>query len=92
MRGGAARNEFRRVIDTDYDKEKVDNAVLALLTLTVWEADEYGARSWKGYDWEVLDRLYQKGYIQDPKNKAKSVVLTPEGLKLAHKLFEQQFR
>jgi hypothetical protein len=30
------------------------------------------ARTWKGFDWDTLDRLYEKGWIFDPKNKAKS--------------------
>ena len=69
----------------DYNKEKVDNAVRALVSLTLWEEDEYGARAWKSYDWDVMDRLHEKGYIADPKNKAKSVVLTPEGVKVGAK-------
>ena len=75
----------------DYNTEKVDHAVLALLSLSVWEEDEYGARAWKSYDWDVMDRLHQKGYIADPKSKAKSVVLTPEGVKLARELFDKLF-
>ena len=75
----------------DYDTDKIDQMVLALLCLTLHE--EYGAvRAWKGHDWDVLDRLYQKGWILDPKNKAKSVVLTDEGLTYAHQLFETYFR
>ncbi|MFL9912891.1 DUF6429 family protein [Paraburkholderia fungorum] len=40
--------------------------------------DQY--RAWKGFDWEVLNRLYEKGFICDPVNKTKSVVFTEEGL------------
>lgn len=38
-----------------------------------------------------MDRLLQKGYIYDPKNKAKSVVLTEEGLKRSKELFQLYF-
>ena len=38
-----------------------------------------------------MDRLYEKGYISDPKTKAKSVVLSPEATKLAGELFERHF-
>jgi hypothetical protein len=55
----------------DYDTDKVDEAVLALLHLTRF-GDKYGTRAWKGHDWDALDRLYEKGYIGDPKGKAKS--------------------
>jgi hypothetical protein len=48
--------------------------VLALLYLTISEQNEWGARAWKSHDWDALDRLHTKGYISDPKSKAKSVV------------------
>ncbi len=73
-----------------YDKDKVDNAVLALLFLTMW-GDRYETRAWKGHDWDALDRLYEKGYIADPKSKAKSVALTDEGRARAEELFHQLF-
>jgi hypothetical protein len=75
----------------DYDYDKVDEMVLALLCLTVHDEDEWGARAWKSHDWDALDRLHAKGYIEDPKNKAKSVELSPEGVKRARELFEQHF-
>jgi hypothetical protein len=76
----------------DFDRDKVDEMVLALLCLTIWEEDDWGARTWKGHDWDTLERLHAKGYISDPKGKAKSVVLSPEGLRRARELFEQHFR
>jgi len=45
-----------------YDHDKVDEVVLALLSLTM-HSDKFGVRTWKGYDWDVLDRLHQEGYI-----------------------------
>jgi Mn-dependent DtxR family transcriptional regulator len=38
-----------------------------------------------------MDRLHEKGYILDPKSKAKSVVMTPEGARRARELFEKHF-
>ena len=75
----------------DYDEDKIDEVVLALLGFHAFEEDEYGARAWKSYDWDIMDRLHTQGYISDPKDKAKSVVLTPEGLQRARELFEQYF-
>jgi hypothetical protein len=65
--------------------------VPALLYLTIHDVDEFGARAWKSFDWDVMDRLYAKGYIGDPKNKAKSVMLSAEGLERARTLFERHF-
>jgi hypothetical protein len=76
--------------DMEYDRDKVDDMVLALLTLTTF-GDRYETRAWKGQDWEVMGRLYAKGYISDPKSKAKSVVLTDEGLKRSRELFQKHF-
>ncbi len=36
----------------DCDKEKVDQATLALMWL-VTESDKYGSRAWKGFDWDT---------------------------------------
>ncbi len=46
----------------EYDKNKVDEVVLALLYLTMFD-DKPGRRAWKSHDWDALDRLHEKGYI-----------------------------
>jgi hypothetical protein len=69
------------------DLEKLDATVLALLSLTLHD----GCRAWKGFDWDVMDRLYEKGLIHDPRGKAKSVVLTEEGLRRSQELFTIMF-
>ena len=48
-------------------------------------------RAWKGFDWETLDRLHEKGWIENPISKAKSVVLTEEGLAKSVSLFQHYF-
>ncbi len=45
----------------------------------------YVARSWKGYDFDVLDRLAKKGYVSGS-HGAKSVILTDGGLKRGEEL------
>ena len=75
----------------EYDKDKVDEMVLALLFLTTFEESQYGARAWKGHDWDALDRLHAKGYIADPKSKAKSVIVTEEGVKQSREFFAKHF-
>ncbi|NKK98386.1 hypothetical protein GFM02_08890 [Rhizobium leguminosarum bv. viciae] len=71
----------------EIDEEKIDDAVLALLWLTLHDGD----RAWKGFDWGVMDRLHQKGLIANPAGKAKSVVLSDEGLRRSEELFRALF-
>ena len=70
------------------DNDKIDRAVLALLYLGLHD----GARAWKGFDWEALNRLHEKGLISNPRGKAKSVVFSEEGLIEARRLLDQLFR
>jgi hypothetical protein len=73
-----------------YDKDKVDDVTLALLYLVMWQ-DHGQARAWKGFDWETMDRLHKKGWLDNPKGKTKSVGLTEEGAKKAEELFLKHF-
>ena len=47
-----------------------------------------GARAWKGFDWDAMDRLHRAGLISDPRGRAKSVVFTEDGLGRAERLLE----
>jgi len=76
----------------NYDTDKIDEYTLALLYLVVSERHEgFGARAWKGFDWDTMNRLHQKGYISNPIGKAKSVGMTEEGFLKAKELFERHF-
>ena len=70
-----------------WDQEKVDDTVLALLQLTLHD----GTRAWKGFDFEVMSRLFEKGYLFNPVGKSKSVVLTDQGMARSKELFEKLF-
>lgn len=69
------------------DTDKIDEATLALLSLGLHD----GVRVWKGFDWDALHRLHEKGYITDPRGQAKSVILTEEGLERSQQLLESLF-
>ena len=71
----------------EVDNDKIDEAVLALLYLTLHD----GARAWKSFDWDAMNRLHEKGYILNPVGKAKSVVLTEDGLREAERLYMKLF-
>ena len=71
----------------DVDRDRIDDAVLALLYLGRHE----GVRTWKSFDWAAMERLHAKGLISDPVGKAKSVVFTEEGLRQSEALFRKFF-
>jgi len=62
----------------------LEDLTLLLLYVQSWREKVgeslYVARSWKGYDFDVLDRLAKKGYVSSS-HGAKSIILTDEGLK-----------
>ncbi|ABE40658.1 hypothetical protein HUU61_08565 [Rhodopseudomonas palustris] len=71
----------------EFDADKIDDATLALLYLTLHD----GSRAWKGHDWDALDRLHDKRLIGNPRGNLKSLVFTDEGLRRARELFETMF-
>ncbi len=73
-----------------YNKGKVDEMTLALLYL-VMTREKTGTRAWKGFDWETMERLHEKGYISDPKSKTKSVAVSEEGARFSEELFKKHF-
>ena len=74
-------------MNTKIDTAAIEQAVLALFYLTLHDHN----RAWKSFDWGTLQRLHARGLIDDPVNKAKSVVLTEEGLSESKGLFEKHF-
>ncbi len=75
------------------DQHKIDEAVLALLYLGIHQRHRTipGARTWKSFDWDAMDRLHDKGLISDPATKAKSVMLTEHGLRESEAAFRRLF-
>lgn len=69
------------------DTDRIDDAVLALLYLGLHQDD----RTWKGFDWDAMDRLHDKGMISKPAGKAKSVRFSAEGLRRSKQLFNEMF-
>lgn len=71
----------------EIDQDRIDDAVLALLFLSLGR----DGRAWKSFDWDAMNRLHEKGYIRNPVNKAKSVLLTNEGIARSEDLFRKMF-
>ena len=68
------------------DTDRIDDAVLALLHLTLHDEN----RASKGFEGDALGRLQQKGMI-DGLADEKSVTLTGDGLQRSKQLFEAMF-
>lgn len=74
----------------EYDRDKVDEMMLALLYLNS-TSDRFGTRTWKGLNVETVDRLLQKGYIRDLGTKSPTMLLSEEGARLSKQLFIKYF-
>ena len=73
--------------ELELDTDKLDDAALAILSLSLHD----GNRVWKGLDWDITDRLHAKGLIADPVGKAKSLMLTEDGLARAEAVLAAVF-
>lgn len=65
-------------------QEQISKLTLLLLYLTSWKEEET-QRSWKGYDFDVLNKLEEDGLIAQSKT-AKSIYFTEKGIEEAKKL------
>jgi hypothetical protein len=70
------------------DTDKLAETALAILSLTLHD----GGRVWKSLDWDLMDLLHEKGWIVEAWTKAKSVVLTEDGERLAAEFLQKHFR
>lgn len=73
--------------ELEFDTDKLDDAALAILSLSLHD----GNRVWKGIDWAITDRLHAKGLIANPVGKAKSLMLTEDGLARAEAVLAAVF-
>ena len=77
-------------IPENLNQGKLAEAALAILSLSSF-ADPMGVRAWKGIDWDLMNLLFENGWISDPVGKQKSIVMSEEGVKLAEKFLETHF-
>jgi hypothetical protein len=71
----------------EISNDRIDQSILALLYLGLHEE----SRAWKTFDWESMNRLYEKGYISNPVSKTKSIIFTDEGLRESERLLKELF-
>lgn len=79
--------------EQDTDTDRIDEAVLALMFLTLHDLDRTSGtcRAWKTFDWDALGRLYERGLINNPVGKATSVMLTSAGRERCEQQFHRLF-
>jgi len=65
------------------NEERAGDLVLALMQLTLHEE----CRAWKSYDWDIMNYLHERGFISDPRSKAKSVILSDDGLARSREMY-----
>ena len=71
----------------EYGDKLIEDAVLALLA--AFSSDN--GNTWKGFDFKIMNRLHEHGFISDPVNKKKSIWLTEEGLERGRQIADRLF-
>ena len=71
----------------EYDEKLIEEVVLALLTTFSFD----NGNSWKGHDFQIMNRLHEQGFISNPVNKNKSIWLTQEGLERGRQIADRLF-
>ena len=83
---------------------EIEELTMLLLYLTAWNEEGYFydkndnlskgtiKHSWKGYSFDALNSLTDKGYLYYSKNKSKLVSITKEGEELAKHLIEKYLK
>lgn len=70
-----------------YDEKLIEDAVLALLATFSAE----NGNAWKGFDFEIMNRLHELGFISNPVSKSKSIWLTAEGQERGRQIADRLF-
>jgi len=84
--------------------KNIEELTLLLMYLTSWEEEslyydeennlnkDMFKKTWKGYSFDVINELTDKGFLFETKYKNKSVTLTKDGEKLAKELMEKYLK
>ena len=79
------------------NEKNIEELTLLLMYLTSWEEEPNSfedkfKQCWKGYKFDIINELTDKGYLFPSKYKNKSVTLTKEGEKLAEELINKYLK
>jgi hypothetical protein len=87
-----ARMGSFRMAEPEIDLDRIDEAVLALMFLTLHKERNWELwRAWKSFDWAAMGRLHGKDLIFNPVGKAESVMLTDEGYRRSEEAYFRLF-
>lgn len=73
-------------------EEQIKELTLLLIYLTSWtEKEPYGEyqRAWKGYNFDILNKLESENMIGGSTYKAKSTYITEQGIEKAKELMKK---
>ena len=85
-------------------EKNIEELTLLLMYLTSWEEEGYAADEtgmltkakfktcWKGYSFDIINKLMYEKFLYFSKHKNKTVSLTPEGEELARKLITKYIK
>ena len=85
-------------------EKNIEELTLLLMYLTSWEEEglcydeddnlnkDIFKNTWKGYSFDAINELTDKGYLFPAKHENKSVTLTKEGQKVAKELMEKYLK
>lgn len=76
-----------RIFNMNYNKDKADELTLALLYTLASPIHGGGANAWPGFNPEILEHMFGRGLIEDPKKRVTSIHLTARGYALAGEIF-----
>lgn len=79
--------------EDDFDTDKIDDAVLALLWLQAFKQKKIHPdfEAWRNFRFDLLDRLREKELLYPQTGKEKTVSFTAEGEKLGRELCQRFF-
>lgn len=85
--------------------KNIEELTLLLMYLTSWNEKGYVYNEstnmpeeatikncWKGYNFDILNQLTEKGYLYPGKHENKSVTMTKDGEKLAEELIHKYLK
>lgn len=70
--------------EQEFSPEQMERLTLLMLYLQSWNENGV-ARAWKGYDFDVLNKLNEKGFVNDRRGN-KSLYITEKGIEEAKKI------